>query len=95
MRRAVLAAVLVVTAAGGVAANGPKGTPNPTPGFVPGSAGRLSFAGVSGLGAPATTRGGLNPVVGSASRTGLFGKRYTGSVYDPALGRFGTARFRQ
>ncbi|MBA4062369.1 MAG: hypothetical protein C0501_01435 [Isosphaera sp.] len=94
MRSLMLAAVLVVTAAGVATANGPKGAPNPTPGFVPGSAGRLSWAGVPGLGAPAATRAGFNPVVGSVSRTGLFGKRYTGAAYDPALGRFGTYRFR-
>src|SRR5262249_12846346 len=47
--------------------------PNPTPGFVPGAAGRLSFAGVPGLGAPVATRTPtFSPVIGSEVRTGHF-----------------------
>lgn len=106
MRSAFVAAVLIV--AGGTTdragAGWPHhgGAPNPTPGYVPGTMGRQSFAGVPGLGGPiptSTSRPNLNPVVGGVARSGLFvhpvtGRtRYTGVGYDSTLGRFGTYHF--
>lgn len=96
-------AVVLVGVVGRADANWPRHpAPNPTPGFVPGSAGRLSFAGVPGLGAPVATRPVTNsPVVGSERRTGHFvhpfsGRtRYSGTEYNPTTGRFGTYNVRR
>jgi hypothetical protein len=53
----------------------------------------------SGTVIPTTTR--LHPVIGSLQRTGHFTNpftnktKYTGTVYNPALGTFGTQKFRR
>jgi hypothetical protein len=53
----------------------------------------------SGTVVPAVTR--LHPVIGSLQRTGHFTNpfthktKYTGTVYNPALGTFGTQKFRR
>src|SRR5436189_5731660 len=63
-----------------------------------------AFTGLPWLGAPippTPSRATPSPVVGSVERTGHFvhphtGRtRYAGTTYDPALGRFGTFRFRK
>lgn len=107
MRRILAAVAVVLVGAVGRADakwphhQAPRPAPNPTPGFVPGAAGRLSFAGVPGLGAPVATRAALGPVIGSERRTGHFvhpvtGRtRYTGTEYNPLTGRFGTYHVRR
>src|SRR5262245_65488068 len=53
----------------------------------------------SGTAVPAVTR--LHPVIGSVQRTSLFTNplthkaRYTGLVYNPLLGSFGTQKFKR
>lgn len=106
LRVYVLAAVVLAGLAGEAAAGWRHrgSAPNPTPGIVPGAAGRKSWAGVPGLGdpiPPSRVKPGHSPVIGSVSRTGHFvhpvsGRtRYSGLAYDPVLGRFGTYSFRQ
>ncbi len=71
-------------------------------GSLPGTEGRRSFAGVPGLGAPLSSdssRFGMQPVVGSQSRTSHFSHpvsgraRYSGVGYDPIEGKFVKYRF--
>jgi hypothetical protein len=78
-----------------------KDTPTPQLG---GTAGRGSFAGIPGLGPPlppSPVPRGMNPVVGSVQRTGIFAHpftgrtRYTGTAYNPSLGQFGSYRFKK
>lgn len=69
------------------------------------SAGPTSFAGINfpsgGAPAPRGSAARLQPVVGSVQRTGRFihphtGRtKYTGTVYNPVLGQFGTHTFRR
>jgi hypothetical protein len=105
MRSIVIVATLAVLlgTAGAATAGGHRQVPL-TPMKMPGTEGRGSFAGIPGLGGPlppSYTRPGTNPVIGSVKRTGLFAHpvsgrtRYTGTAYNPTLGRFEKYHFRQ
>ncbi len=104
VRRHFIAALLVVLVgqADRAEAKWPHGSHHVAPTVLNGTAGRGSWAGVPGMGAPLPqNKAAHNPVIGSVSRTGLFAHpgtgrtRYTGTVYDSTTGRFGKSSFRQ
>jgi len=105
MRRIIIA-VLVVAALGETdqaQAGWPRGSHQTAPTVLNGTAGRGSWAGVAGIGPalPAAGKATHNPIIGSESRTGIFAHpttgrtRYTGSMYDPTLGRFYRSSYRR
>ena len=102
-RRTLAAALLAILGIGGSADAGWPHRLPPEPTAYNGTVGRSSFAGVPGIGRPLPPppSPAHNPVVGSVSRTGLFAHpttgrtRYTGTFYDPVLGKFTRSSFRQ
>lgn len=103
LRRTLAAALLAVLGIAGSADAGWLRSHPPEPTVLNGTAGRSSFAGVPGIGRPLPPNPSPahNPVVGSVSRTGLFAHpttgrtKYTGTFYDPVLGKFTRSSFRQ
>ena len=108
MRKVFAVAVLVLVTQGTVVRAGDAspfgGTPlfpliNNTP-AAPGMTVRTPYLNTR-TGGPAQTVTRLQPVVGSIQRTSRFTNpithksKYTGTVYNPALGSFGTRTFRQ
>ncbi|MFO0824517.1 MAG: hypothetical protein U0792_15605 [Gemmataceae bacterium] len=96
MRRIIVVAALAIVFSGNerAEANWLRGSHTTPPTVLNGTAGRGSWAGVPGIGAPlpaSRTKSGTHPVVGSVSRTGHFvhpitGRtRYSGTAYDPTL----------
>ena len=90
MRSVLVAAVMMAFAGAASAGDFPLGGP---------TARTVALDARSGGAVPVVTR--LQPVVGSVQRTGHFahphtGKtKYTGTVYNPVLGQFGTHTFRR
>lgn len=106
MRRIFIAAALVFVLSGSERAEAKwlRGSHTTPPTVLNGTAGRGSWAGVPGIGAPlpaTRTKPGTQPIVGSVARTGHFvnpitGRtRYSGTAYDSTLGRTSKYHFRQ